>query len=44
MLERGEIDALISSDVPKGILQGSHKVGRVFEDYEAVERDYSAGF
>lgn len=40
MLERGEIDALISADVPKAILQGSPKVGRLFEDYEAVERDY----
>ena len=40
LLERGEIDALISADVPKAILQASPKVGRLFEDYEAVERDY----
>ena len=40
MLELGEIDALISADVPKSVLQGSPKVGRLFEDYEAVERDY----
>jgi hypothetical protein len=40
MLERGEIDALISADAPKAILEGSPKVGRLFEDYEAVERDY----
>lgn len=40
MLERSEIDALISANVPKAILQGSPKVGRLFEDYEAVERDY----
>ena len=40
MLERGEIDALISADAPKAILEGSLKVGRLFEDYEAVERDY----
>jgi hypothetical protein len=40
MLERGEIDALISADAPKAILEGSPKVGRLFEDYEAMERDY----
>jgi hypothetical protein len=40
MLERGEIDALISADAPKAILEGSPKVGRLFEDCEAVERDY----
>ena len=40
MLERGEIDALISADAPKAILEGSPKVGKLFEDYEAVERDY----
>jgi len=40
MLEAGEIDALISADVPKCILEKSPKVGRLFEDYEVVERDY----
>ncbi len=40
MLEAGEIDALISADVPKAVLDGSPKVGRLFEDHEAVERDY----
>ena len=40
LLERGEIDALISADVPRCVLEGSAKVGRLFEDYEAVERDY----
>jgi hypothetical protein len=40
MLEAGEIDALISADVPKAVLEKSPKVGRLFEDYEAVERDY----
>lgn len=40
MLEAGEIDALISADVPKCVLAKSPKVGRLFEDYEAVERDY----
>jgi 4,5-dihydroxyphthalate decarboxylase len=40
MLETGEIDALISANVPKCALDKSPKVGRLFEDYEAVERDY----
>ena len=40
MLEAGEIDALISADVPKCVLEKSPKVGRLFEDYEATERDY----
>ena len=39
-LEAGEIDALISADVPGCVLRKSPKVGRLFEDYEAVERDY----
>ena len=39
-LEAGEIDALISADVPKCVLDGSPKVARLFPDYEAVERDY----
>ena len=42
MLESGEIDALISAVVPNCIVQGSDKVGRLFTDYEAVERDYFA--
>ncbi len=40
MLERGEIDALIAADIPRCVLARSPKVGRLFEDYEAVERDY----
>lgn len=40
MLEDGEIDALISADNPKCILENSPKVGRLFPDYPAVERDY----
>ena len=40
MLERGEIDALIAADCPRAVLEGSPKVGRLFEDYEPVERDY----
>lgn len=40
MLEAGELDALISADVPKCILQGSPKVGHLFEDYREVESEY----
>ena len=40
LLETGEIDALISADIPRCVLEKSPKVGRLFEDYEAVERDY----
>lgn len=40
MLETGEIDALISVDVPQAVLDASPRVGRLFPDYEAVERDY----
>ena len=40
MLEAGEIDALISADTPKCVLEHSPKVGRLFEDYQTVEQDY----
>src|SRR5262249_47537371 len=40
MLEAGEIDALISADVPKCVLNNSPQVARLFPDYESVERDY----
>lgn len=40
MLETGEIDALISVDVPQALLNGSTKIARLFPDYETVERDY----
>ena len=40
MLEAGEIDALISADVPKCILDNSSKVTRLFPDYKTAERAY----
>jgi hypothetical protein len=40
MLESGEIDALVSVDVPEAVLSGSPKVARLFPDYETVEREY----
>lgn len=40
MLEAGEIDALISANNPKCILENSPKVARLFPDYVAVEREY----
>ena len=40
MLDAGEIDALISADVPKCMLDHSPKVTRLFPDYKVVEREY----
>ena len=40
MLEAGEIDALISADNPKCILENSPRVRRLFPDDVPVERDY----
>ncbi|PPK63716.1 4,5-dihydroxyphthalate decarboxylase [Actinokineospora auranticolor] len=41
MLEAGEIDALLSVDVPQTLLNGTtKKIRRLFVDYEAVEREY----
>jgi hypothetical protein len=40
MLESGEIDALISVDVPRALLNGSTKIARLFPDYQSAERDY----
>ncbi|WP_406141732.1 4,5-dihydroxyphthalate decarboxylase [Streptomyces sp. NBC_01089] len=40
MLEAGEIDALLSVDVPRAFLDGSPKITRLFPDYETVERAY----
>lgn len=40
LLETGQIDALISVDVPQAFLNGSARIARLFPDYETVERDY----
>jgi 4,5-dihydroxyphthalate decarboxylase len=41
LLEAGEIDALLSVDVPQNVLRGTtKKIRRLFPDYESVERDY----
>jgi hypothetical protein len=40
MLDAGEIDALISADIPACVLAKSPKVGRLFDDYEQRERAY----
>ena len=40
LLEKGEIDALISADVPKCFLEKSSKVARLFPDFQATEREY----
>ena len=40
MLESGEIDALYAARMPSTFVHGSGKVRRLFEDYQAVERQY----
>jgi 4,5-dihydroxyphthalate decarboxylase len=40
LLESGEIDALVSIDVPRALLRGDATVRRLFPDHEHVERDY----
>jgi hypothetical protein len=40
MLDAGQIDALISADIPRCVLDKSPNVGQLFEDYEATERAY----
>ncbi|SEP14912.1 phosphate/phosphite/phosphonate ABC transporter substrate-binding protein [Amycolatopsis saalfeldensis] len=42
MLAAGEIDALISGNVPKAVLDGSPAIRRLFPDYGRVEREYFA--
>jgi 4,5-dihydroxyphthalate decarboxylase len=40
MLDAGEIDALYSARMPSTFVKGSPNVGRLFDDYQTVERDY----
>jgi hypothetical protein len=40
MVEAGELDALIGPVTPPSMLKGEKKIRRLFEDYQAVERDY----
>jgi 4,5-dihydroxyphthalate decarboxylase len=40
LLDRGELDALISLDRPRCFLDGSPRVRRLFPDYTRVEADY----
>jgi hypothetical protein len=42
MLLDGAIDALFSAWIPPAMRAGSPKIGRLFEDFETVERDYFA--
>lgn len=43
MLEVGEIDALITANVPSTVLDAStQKIARLFGDHESVERDWHA--
>ncbi len=40
LLEKGEIDALISADVPKCYLDKLPKVARLFPEFQTTEREY----
>lgn len=40
MLQSGEIDALISVEVPQALLDGSTQIRRLFPDHATIERDY----
>jgi 4,5-dihydroxyphthalate decarboxylase len=40
MLCTGELDALYTARVPSSFVQNSGKVRRLFEDYQAAEKDY----
>lgn len=42
MLIAGEIDALLAYKPPKAFVKGTPGIARLFEDYEARERDYAA--
>lgn len=40
MLAAGELDAIISPDVARGIREGDPRIGRLFPDYKEVEKQY----
>ena len=40
MLESGEIDALISQDIPSGFLKRSPNIRRLFPDFQSAETEY----
>ena len=40
MLAEGEIDACLHADVIDPIVEGDPRVGRLFEDYAGIEREY----
>lgn len=40
MLEKGELDAMVTFEPPEGFLIGGGRIRRLFEDYRSVERDY----
>jgi hypothetical protein len=40
MLDEGEIDAMISADVPQYVRNGSPNVAHLFGDHRSVEREY----
>ena len=40
MLAEGELDAMISPNVPRGIREGDPRVARLFKDYKEVEKQY----
>lgn len=42
LLESGHIDALFHAAEPRGFIQGDPKIGRLFNDYRTVERNYFA--
>lgn len=40
MLERGELDGLVTVHIPQALINGTGAVKRLFENYAAVEQDY----